>query len=44
MFKPETRRALQGLLKENDFYAGSIDGEFGPGTRRGIRRAYGLEG
>lgn len=42
MFKPETRRALQALLSEHDFYAGAIDGEFGPGTRRGLRAAYGL--
>lgn len=43
MFKAETRRALQALLKQYDFYAGSIDGDFGPGTQRGIRRAYGIE-
>ena len=43
MFKPATRRALQVRLKERDFYTGAIDGDFGPGTRRGIRRAYGLE-
>jgi len=42
MFKPETRRALQALLREHDFYAGAIDGEFGPGTQRGLRAAYGL--
>ena len=44
MFTPETRRALQQKLKENNFYAGAIDGDFGPGTQRGIRQAYGLEG
>ncbi|OED47293.1 peptidase C14, caspase catalytic subunit p20 [Rhodobacteraceae bacterium (ex Bugula neritina AB1)] len=44
MFTAETRRALQQKLKENNFYAGSIDGDFGPGTQRGIRQAYGLEG
>lgn len=44
MFTPETRRALQEKLKENNFYAGAIDGDFGPGTQRGIRQAYGLEG
>ncbi|MCA0872595.1 caspase family protein [Seohaeicola saemankumensis] len=43
MFTDETRRALQVRLKEHNFYAGSIDGDFGPGTQRGIRRAYGLE-
>ncbi|MGC9418558.1 MAG: caspase family protein [Rhodovulum sp.] len=43
MFKPDTRRALQALLREHDFYAGAIDGDFGPGTQRGLRAAYGLE-
>ena len=43
MFKEETRRELQKLLKNNAFYAGSIDGDFGPGTNRSIRAAYGLE-
>ncbi|WIY27766.1 caspase family protein [Parasedimentitalea psychrophila] len=43
MFTGETRRALQTMLKKNDFYQGSIDGDFGPGTQRGIRRAYGIE-
>lgn len=44
MFTPQTRRALQEKLKENNFYAGAIDGDFGPGTQRGIRKAYGLDG
>lgn len=44
MFKPATRRALQSKLKEFDFYKGSIDGDIGPGTKRGIRAAFGLEG
>ncbi len=44
MFTLSTRRALQDKLKENKFYQGSIDGDFGPGTQRGIRRAYGLDG
>ena len=44
MFTLDTRRALQDKLKENKFYQGSIDGDFGPGTQRGIRRAYGLDG
>lgn len=39
---PATRRALQAKLKENAFYAGSIDGDFGPGTQRSLRAAYGL--
>lgn len=43
MFKDATRRALQAKLKEHEFYAGAIDGDFGPGTQRGIRRAYGIE-
>ncbi|WP_264214513.1 caspase family protein [Leisingera thetidis] len=44
MFTPQTRRALQQKLQDNNFYAGAIDGDFGPGTQRGIRQAYGLEG
>lgn len=43
MFTGETRRALQTKLQQNDFYRGAIDGDFGPGTQRGIRRAYGIE-
>jgi uncharacterized protein len=43
MFKAETRRALQAELSKYDFYAGTIDGNFGPGTQRGIRAAYGLD-
>ncbi len=43
MFTAATRKALQGRLKDNKFYAGAIDGDFGPGTQRGIRRAYGIE-
>jgi uncharacterized protein len=42
MFTDATRRALQARLAEHAFYTGSIDGDFGPGTQRGIRRAYGL--
>ncbi|MEL6523784.1 MAG: caspase family protein [Pseudomonadota bacterium] len=41
MFKDATRRALQGLLQEKGFYAGAIDGDFGPGTQRGLSAAYG---
>jgi len=40
--KLATRRALQTRLTQHDFYQGSIDGDFGPGTQRGLRRAYGL--
>lgn len=43
MFKTATRKALQTKLQQFDFYSGSIDGAFGPGTKRGIRKAYGLE-
>ena len=42
MFKAETRRELQRKLSEFAFYEGAIDGDFGPGTQRGIRAAYGL--
>ncbi len=44
MFSNETRRELQAELKRFEFYTGRIDGDFGPGTQRGIRKAYGLEG
>ena len=40
--KPATREALQAQLRENGLYDGSIDGQFGSGTLRGLRRAYGL--
>jgi uncharacterized protein len=43
MFSPQTRRALQSRLKKFEFYAGAIDGEFGPNTQKAIRLAYGLE-
>lgn len=43
MFSRQTRRALQSELKRFEFYAGAIDGEFGPGTRRSIRLAFGLK-
>jgi caspase domain-containing protein/Sel1 repeat-containing protein/putative peptidoglycan binding protein len=42
MFTNPTRRALQEELKRYKFYAGKIDGEFGPGTQQSIRAAYGL--
>ena len=42
MFKPETRKELQKKLSQFAFYDGTIDGDFGPGTQRGIRAAYGL--
>ncbi|WP_428925611.1 caspase family protein [Marinibacterium sp. SX1] len=43
MFTGETRRALQEQLTEFGFYQGAIDGDIGPGTKRGIRLAYGLD-
>ncbi len=42
MFKAETRKELQRKLSQFAFYEGVIDGDFGPGTQRGIRAAYGL--
>lgn len=43
MFTGETRKELQKKLQQFDFYTGTIDGDFGPGTQRGIRKAYGLK-
>ena len=43
MFTATTRRALQKILAENAHYNGAIDGDFGNGTKRGLRRAYGIE-
>ena len=43
MFSAQTRRELQKKLREYEFYAGTIDGDIGPGTKRGIRAAYGLD-
>ncbi|WFE91047.1 caspase family protein [Roseibium porphyridii] len=42
MFKAATRRSLQRKLSERAFYSGSIDGQFGPQTKRSLRKAYGL--
>ena len=41
LFGAETRRALQAVLARNGFYAGGLDGSFGPGTRRAISAAFG---
>ena len=41
-FSVEARMALQAKLQQNAFYAGSLDGDFGPGTQAAIRVAYGL--
>ena len=43
-FSVAARIALQSQLQDNDFYTGTLDGEFGPGTQAAIRVAYGLEG
>lgn len=43
MFTAETRRSLQQQLTQFGFYQGAIDGDIGPGTKRGIRLAYGLD-
>lgn len=43
MFKLETRKELQRQLTEFGFYTGGIDGDFGQGTQRGLKAAYGLE-
>jgi TPR repeat protein len=42
MFTNDTRRSLQKELKKFDFYGGAIDGDFGPGTQKSIRAAYGI--
>ncbi len=42
MFKKKTRIALQQLLAQAKFYDGSIDGLIGPGTKRSLKRAYGI--
>lgn len=43
-FKIETRKALQEQLRDNGFYTGTVDGEFGPGTIKSLRMAFGLIG
>lgn len=43
MFTNDTRRSLQKELKKYDFYSGRIDGDFGPGTQKSIRAAFGIE-
>ncbi len=42
MFTNDTRRSLQKELKKFDFYGGAIDGDFGPGTQKSIRAAFGI--
>ncbi|MFB2553293.1 caspase family protein [Ensifer soli] len=41
MFSAATRKALQAILAEKKFYAGAIDGAFGPGTQRSLQVAFG---
>lgn len=43
MFTVDTRRALQERLSDAGFYAGALDGDFGPGTQKAIRLAFGLK-
>ena len=42
MFSLESRKALQQQLAEHSFYSGPVDGDFGPGTQKAVRVAYGL--
>lgn len=41
-FKVDTRKAFQQELQANGFYSGALDGDFGPGTIKSLRIAYGL--
>ena len=41
-FKRETRIALQAKLKDMGFYSGGLDGSFGKGTVKSLRKAFGL--
>lgn len=43
MFKKPTRLELQRLLSEVTLYTGALDGQIGPGTKKGLKRAYGLQ-
>ena len=43
MFKKPTRLELQRQLAEFKLYEGAIDGDIGPGTKKGLNRAYGLK-
>lgn len=38
-FEDETWRDLQAIMQGFDFYDGALDGDFGPGTKRGLERA-----
>ena len=39
----ETRKGLQQRLAAVELYGGPIDGDFGPGTQKSMRRAFGLD-
>lgn len=43
MFKKATRLELQRHLASNKLYDGALDGQFGPGTNKGLKRAFGLK-
>lgn len=43
MFKQATRRELQKLLADKELYDGALDADFGPQTKRSLRKAYGIE-
>lgn len=43
MFKQATRLELQRQLVKVSLYDGAIDGQIGPGTKKGLKRAYGLK-
>lgn len=43
MFSVGTRKALQKRLSDAGFYAGALDGSFGPGTLKAVRLAFGLK-
>ncbi len=41
-FPKETWAGLQAILAEKGLYDGTVDGSFGPGTRRAVLAAYGI--
>lgn len=41
-FEKTTWRELQAVLQQYAFYEGVLDGDFGPGTKRGLERAIGV--
>ncbi|MFK5980243.1 MAG: caspase family protein [Rhizobiaceae bacterium] len=43
MFKKPTRLELQKQLSKVTLYTGALDGQIGPGTKRGLKKAYGLQ-